>query len=185
MAAWDLHEDAPIHWMFVVDTDTYAGNFERAMASYLLGYNDLEDEVDEEADHDLHGQVSLRLFKAEVGEHPFPDLFGTIVDDHGDDLITRSPQILVPTPGYSNDGAGKETKLAEGERIKYPAYLSVGFPLERRPLQSEVDFLVARVMRWMVRPKTEYTDRPENILGFRLLEYRTSMTTTEFQVPHG
>lgn len=178
MAAWDLVENSPSKWMFIVDTDTYAGNFERAMASYLLGYNDLEKGVGEDVDdHDLHGQMSLRLFKEEVGEHPFPDLFDTIVDDHGDDFIGRAPQILVATPGYSNDGHGNETKLAHGEKPKYSAFLSVGFPLTREPSQTELNWLMDRARRWMGRPATRYADRPDNILGFRVLEYRTVVTT--------
>lgn len=83
-------------FLFVVDTTSYAGNFEREMCAAMTGRTG-ECEVGEEI--------------AEAFDERFPneaDLFGDIIGSMADDRGTRRPVTIYPTPGLYNDGMGGE-----------------------------------------------------------------------------
>ena len=63
-----------IEWSFVVDTDSYAGNFEREMSSYIVG------RCDDYGEH--RGGKYSDMFKEDFPkEDPFGGKYGSIVTD--------------------------------------------------------------------------------------------------------
>jgi len=93
-------------YYFVIDTDTYAGNFERQLCAFItgmIGECGMGDKIAEIARNQLGTHVNI--FKAIVGFEP---------DDHG---CTR-PVKIYPTPGYYNNGFGFEYVDGEEELAK-------------------------------------------------------------------
>lgn len=118
--------------IFVVDTNEYAGNFERHLCAYVTGrIGDCE-----------VGDELIEIFEKEVGD---PDEFFDFIESEPDEHGCRRPVTIVPTPGWFNDGRGgqfrdgeenkaqeykktnKEWKGREDEELtKWPCYNSVG-----------------------------------------------------------
>ena len=89
------------NFYFVIDTDHYAGNFEREMCAYMTG---------ETGDCGV-GHKEADLFQEEVREgkdedyHPFgdrEDLIGSEPDEHG----CRRPVKIYQSPNWFNNGNG-------------------------------------------------------------------------------
>ena len=51
------YSDYPAPWEFIIDTDSYAGNFERELCAYVTGHWDME----------THGGDQAEMFEQEVG----------------------------------------------------------------------------------------------------------------------
>jgi hypothetical protein len=68
-----------VEWSFVIDTDSYAGNFEREMASFIVGRCD---------DYGTHrGGKYVDMFKEDYpNEDPFEGKYGSIVADRMTEL---------------------------------------------------------------------------------------------------
>jgi|SRR5581483_1604928 len=93
-------------YIFVVDTDSYAGNFERELCAYMTGVLG-ECGV---------GQEAVELYEKD-GHEPLEDLVGQEPDDHG----CRRPVKLMPTPGWFNSGMSgpyREDSFDPAEVIK-------------------------------------------------------------------
>ena len=180
MALWGWEDNGP-RWAFVVDTDSYAGNFERELSSFVVG------RCDEGGDHvggpyqEMY-KKDFRLMDAGT-EDPFEDLSETRVDDHGDDAIGRAPMALAPTPGYSNDGHGNISEVGPGEDPKYAAYNSVAIFLSREPSDGELALLAERAMKFATLPPIKDWDHRPKILGFRLVAERTEITSRDLPMP--
>jgi hypothetical protein len=163
MALWSW-ENPGSQWSFVVDTDSYAGNFERELSSFVVG------RCDEHGDH--RGGVYREMYEKDFGIHgipgeedPFEDLVMTRVDDHGDDAICRAPMALAPTPTLRYSKA----------KTKNAAYNSVAIFLSRKPTDGELATLVARSKRFSSLPLVKPWDHRPKILGCRLVEERTEI----------
>lgn len=88
-----MNKELNAPWLFVIDTEDYAGNFERELCAYITG------RVGECG----VGEEMAKLFKKEVtdmGEEPFSNL--VYEDDEG----CVRPATCYPTPGWFNDGMG-------------------------------------------------------------------------------
>jgi hypothetical protein len=72
-------------WLFIVDTDSYAGNFERCMCAYMTGQIG-ECEV---------GHEYADLFKEEVKDFDFGELVASVPDDNG----CCRPTYIFPSKG--------------------------------------------------------------------------------------
>lgn len=75
-------------WIFVIDTEDYAGNFERALCGYLTGRIG-ECEV---------GVKEATAFMEETGMEPFDNVIDE-PDDHG----CRRPVTIYPTAGVKGE----------------------------------------------------------------------------------
>ncbi len=175
MALWSWDSPGP-RWAFVVDTDSYAGNFERELSSFVVG------RCDEHGDH--RGGPYREMYEKDFGIHgssgeedPFEDLVEARVDDHGDDAICRAPMALAPTPGYSNDGSGNVSKVKPGETSKHAAYNSVAIFLSRKPTDAELRILVERSKKFSSLPPIKPWDHRPKFLGCRLVEERTEIAS--------
>lgn len=166
MALWDWNNQ-DFSWSFVVDTDQYAGNFERELTAYVIG------QADEYANVDDY----IAMFEEECG-FDFEDLYDTRVSDPGDDGIMRAPNDLAPTPGWSNDGHGGHYRVDADHPFKHPAYQSVAIFLSREPTSEELAELVKRATSFsQLSRRREWDDRP-TILGCRLVKERLELIDT-------
>lgn len=78
---------------FVIDTDHYAGNFERQMCAYVTGQT---------GDCGV-GAKQVMIFEDEVGDpEKFEDLVGSEADDNG----CFRPVKIYPNPDWFNNGVG-------------------------------------------------------------------------------
>ena len=151
-------------WSFVVDTDSYAGNFERELCAYVIGAAD---------EHGAHvAGPYLKLFgmwcPVELGS-----LSDTRIADSGDDGTRQAPCDLAATPGWSSNGKGKAYPVkpeSKKYQYKYPAYNSVALFLRRKPTEEELAELVKRTQEFPTLPKIHPWDSRPQVLGCRLVK---------------
>ncbi len=141
---------------FIIDTDTYAGNFERDMVAYMTGV------VGECG----VGEEGVALFKKDGCEKSgidFEELVDPyVIDEHG----CGRPASIWPTPGT----------VAEDGPEYGEAYHSVALWLAKAPSDKEVDFLVTRARKFVGETrKWSHISRQAaappgiKILGFRVI----------------
>ena len=83
---------------------------------------------------------------------------------------------IMTTPGWSNNGTGKHTKLKVGEKQKWPAYQSVGIAISAPAIDPE--FLVTIKML-----AEEFASNNKiNITGYRIITINTVITKTEISI---
>lgn len=174
------------HFLFVVDTDSYAGSFERQMCGYITGQHD-----------GTHGEE-----EAEVAHKELPDwvsgFFENSVDYRRDDKGHERRATIWPTPGWFNHGMGghfrdgQEAEAFEDHKrevaeyvakyptsdvkagdklVKHPAYMSVAIFLRERPEQEIIDLMKERAKKFVQFYRgIMNTDSLINISGFRIVE---------------
>jgi hypothetical protein len=168
--------------IFIIDTEDYAGNFERHLCAYLTGQIG-ECEVGVEEQVRARVEISpqhLKWFSAH-----------TIERRDGDDSCAR-PCAIWPTPGYFNDGMGNTYRVGDdlelvqarhtravvewesvhpGEKLErevgaFPSYQSVALFFNMDPPLEVRQLLEARAISWV--PVRQFTPKP-SITGFRLV----------------
>lgn len=109
-------------WIFVIDTEQYAGNFEREMCAYITGVTG-ECGV---------GEDFANLYLKETGEEEsrFIELLEQVSDDHG----CHRPCVIYPTPGWFNHGHGEHFKDWE-ENKALADYIKLATARERKELK--------------------------------------------------
>jgi len=147
-------------WIFVVDTEQYAGNFERQLCAFMtgaIGECGVGAEEVEQFNRDL--QIPVGTDFAD-DDHPFSNV-ASRPDDHG----CYRPCAIWPTPGWSNDGHGNEVRLEDDAVAKFPAYFSVGIFFDPKPSQEQIEIMQARAGKFR---------KDITITGFRLIRETTS-----------
>lgn len=99
------------HYTFIIDTDSYAGNFEREMCAYLTGHiGDCE-----------VGEEWAQKFMEEYGDDPAYEFKNICqqADEHG----CYRPCAIQTTPGYINSGYGLAVKDTPEGRQQSLAHL--------------------------------------------------------------
>lgn len=129
MRNWPQDEKA-----IVIDTEEYSGNFERDLVAFITGQVGECNVGRKNADR-AQDDLSPEIY------HWFDEHVVQTADDHG---VLR-PASIAPTPGWSNNGDGNETKLKPGEKMKYPAYMSVEFVLDDWPTFDVMEVILDRV----------------------------------------
>ena len=128
-----MRHEEPDSYVVIVDTEQYAGNFERDMVAFITGQVG-ECEV---------GQEQATTARTELAASTlawFDNNTMQLPDDHG----CHRPANLAPTPGWYNDGNGNHKKM-KGDSTKKPkhnAYLSVEMQFYR-PLSFEIQQVIA------------------------------------------
>lgn len=184
-------------WLaFVVDTDTYAGNFERPMLAYVTG-------VKQDNFHDCDEKTADQVtdeFPEDVRAF-FENNIGWGLDD-GDDVPMIARCVIVPTPGWFNHGMGghyKDGQEAEAfedykkECAKYksqhpassieaspklnkcPAYQSVAIFINDVPPPDMLKLMKDRATEFCKKPTSLGRPIPPlGLLGFRFVELHTN-----------
>jgi hypothetical protein len=170
VALWEWGGDP--QWSFVVDTDQYAGNFERELGAYVIGA--VDDHGDESVAHYLE-----KFDGATPPSKKLTQLSDMRIADPGDDGIHRSPVDLAPTPGWSNDGHGNAYRVkGNGKyRFKYPSYQSVAIFLVRKPIEEETALLTKRAQEFEHLTRRKAWGSQPKILGCRLVEEHVLLNT--------
>ena len=172
--------------IFIVDTNKYAGNFERQMIAYMTGmYGDCG-----------VGQEEAIVFYKEMGflekdfvckdshlpyqdnpylpyeDNPFNEIITQLPDERG----CFRPSAIWPNHNWFNDGNGKHYK--EGTDVdksikKWPAYNSVATFLTEFPSQELLDIMIERAKKFVPYiASARFPTKGLNIELFRLIERR-------------
>ena len=174
---------------FVIDTDEYAGNFEREMCAYVTSVT---------GDCNVGDEVSLEFMK-EIPVHAlqwFDQHIKQMADEHG----CFRPVSIWPTPGWFNSGMGGEyrenadpatvkadhakavkeyeeqhkTHLGDKGPGKYPAYLSVAIFVDQQPPDTVAAVMRQRAIEYAKKPKGRIANfrdgKPIHVTGFRLIQ---------------
>ncbi len=122
----------------VVDTDTYSGDFEREMATFVFGA------VSEYGCADLLEKIDsadLALMKwawdSDTGE-------GALELQQDEDYGASEFQRIEPTPNWANNGMAKQAQLKDELTGTAPAYQSVAFRFNRELTPEELALVVER-----------------------------------------
>lgn len=126
--------------LFIVDTEEYAGNFEREMGAYLTG------RIGDSDTGSLQARIARKEWKElqalENLKGPFFGLPTPIVVDDSEDggLFT-----IWPTEGWVNDGMGVCSK---SDKPGYAAYLSVALAYSQDLTPAQIKTLTERARRF-------------------------------------
>ena len=159
--------------LFIIDTDSYAGNFEREMGAFMTG---------EVGDSSLIGKEEQALFRVSVSGEPFKN---TLKEDKDGQIYD-----ILPTPGWFNNGFGaifRDGQEAEAQAVfekqqlsvthsptfsKEPAFLSVGMTFKKRPTAKQIELLKERARKYAASPTPSRCGKqhpPITITGFRAI----------------
>ena len=145
---------------FVIDTDAYAGNFEREMCAYVTGCV---------GDCDVGIGIAERV-RDEIEQSDFFDEIDDLVCRLPDDNGCHRPVSTGPTPGFVNDGYGNcYTQEQWGDRKEegFPAYQSVEIHLADDPTKELLEFFMTRAHAFAAKPDEDCGEF--SIIGFRLV----------------
>jgi hypothetical protein len=135
-----------VNFEVVIDTNSYAGNFERELCAYVTGYWDEE----------THGGDQADIFKKEVGEpNPF-ESFITMALTQDDDCPIEAYQCLEWEP------INKETN-------------SVGIFFEKEPTFELIKLIKERAYKFSKEGKIFGYPVTLKIIGFRLLKRKVEI----------
>ncbi|MCR4284420.1 MAG: hypothetical protein NUV97_00035, partial [archaeon] len=127
----------PDHYLFVIDTNTYAGNFERQMCAYVTGQIG-ECEVGEENAKFARQEIPNEVARLE-------ELIESVPDEHG----CHRPVSIFPTPGWFNHGMGGHFRNGqEDEALTH-------YKLEVEKYQNEVPEKYAEHLRDGIRAECQ------------------------------
>lgn len=164
--------------MIVIDTTTYAGNFEREMCAYLTGQvGDCEvgSELIEKAKKEI---VNLSWWEENICPQE---------DQEGSEFFR--PCSIFITPGINNLGKTVE----EGKEARPPAYFSVAIFVEDFPPPEVLEEMMQRAKKFCENPsaiyqdisyKKSYFDVPCNLqmTGIRLVEPEVEKVLVEKEI---
>ena len=154
-------------YLFIIDTDTYAGDFERAMCAYVTG---------QIGDCGV-GEENAELAKQEIPEviAQLENLIEQVPDEHG----CRRPVSIFPNPRYGNDGHGNYALLTDEnrEQFRWPAYYSVAIFFHSIPNSELLDVMKERTRN--ITQKGVGLKGYEQIVGIEGFEFLVQRTTYE------
>ena len=101
-----MNENLNAPWLFVIDTEDYAGNFERELCAYITG---------------RVGECGVGDDMAKHFTDAIKDISFEHVVDEADEHGCYRPATAYPTPGWFNDGMGGHYQLG-GEKAALIAY---------------------------------------------------------------
>lgn len=192
--------------MFVVDTEDYAGNFEREMCGFMTGYFGDCGVGGEESD------LFYEQMRIDRDINPFKEYILQQADEHG----CARPVTVFPTEGWFNHGMGghfqhgqeeeaqkdhieKITEYANKHKLpdddpfrkkafelakltKFDATLSVAIFFSKKPTREHINLLMNRAKAFVEqKPCKDWADfksYPRSITGFRLIEEKLVHETT-------
>lgn len=147
-------DDGTYH-VFIVDTDSYSGNFERPMCAFMTG---------------AIGECGVGGEYIDADARDMSEMIVQVADEHG----CHRPVAIEATPGYVNDGWGRQVTEAvadqEGwDKPRWPAYQSVAIFFEEALTADDISYLKDRAEQFAKTFKEYDTD-------FKIIGYRTGST---------
>lgn len=152
-------------YLIIIDTDSFAGNFEREMCAYLTGQF-AKDHVADDLAEELRDNDDIKHIDW-WDEHIAP-----IEDEKGSDFYR--PCDIYPTAGLT------KTIVFDGKTIEQPVFNSVAIFTNQIPPAKIIKELVKRAKYFCENRETIYDDvglylpdgfdQPMNFLGYRILE---------------
>lgn len=190
-----MSKHAGTEWGFVIDTDSYSGNFNREVCGYVAGVDD-----------GTHGGREAEVAREEIGEAMLEWLEDNVLFFPESNGFPRCAH-LYPTAGWFNHGMGghfrdgqeeealedhrKEVReyreqhpgalkgLDENVLKKCPAYMSVVIWFGKEPPGVALSLMAERARKWAgIEPDEDWKRDKPKITGFRL----TRKTTTSDEV---
>lgn len=168
-------------WAFVVDTDKYAGNFERGMTAFCTGRTGECDVARKQAAL-FHEDHPLELDEC--------DMLENCVFPSGYDSSGILPGEEVPQMAWLPDdhGCHRPTAIHLSPAPNQTEYNSVAMYFHERPTDEQVEIIKRRAHRYCTEQTGNAADhaiRTEGItiIGFRLFERRVRIV--EHSVPEG
>jgi hypothetical protein len=184
-------------WGLVIDTDSYAGNFERQLCGFVTGIHD-----------DTHGQEEADAARDELDAETTAWMESNVEFNPDDNGYHRCAE-LYPTEGWFNHGMGEffrdgqeEEALADHRKrvaeyqkdhpgalkgaenqplSKCPAFMSVVIWFDSEPPEGYVEMMKERALRWAKTPGPEWRSEKPTITGFRVVKKTTETTTVEVE----
>ena len=156
-------------YALVIDTDQYAGNFEREMTSYCtnLEFPRGQEYITDDVENAAWWENNTCEYSKDSDDYP------------------EGCSIWV-TPGWSNDGRGKHVRLADGQSRAYPAYMSVAMFCSKHPPREVIDEVWKRAQEFnAVYQKSEQywaKHAPITVEKIRLVAIEEIVTETEIDV---
>lgn len=164
-----MNQFAPVPYVFVVDTNSYAGNFERELVAYMTG-----------ARGDCRvGKTEAKYYEEDMGE--LGVALTAKLGQYPDDNECYRPATIWPTPNRYNDGDGNHF---DGPG-RFPAYESVAALFDECPTPEEIDLMKRRAQQYCaLAAQGEFSDYHKHeikIKGFRLITQ--TVVTKEIIIP--
>ena len=128
----------------IIDTEDYAGNFERPMVAYITG---------QLGDCGV-GEGSQLEALAELPED-IREWFDDNVEEHSDNGCYRPAKIAI-TPLWANDGKGNFSKVSADDPTGFPAYLSVAFVVSEWPPDNIIACILERARSFCEKRSITY-----------------------------
>lgn len=129
-------------YQFIIDTDSYAGNFERELCGYCTGH----------WDNETHGGVQSAMFKEEVGDPDeyFENVAYTTIEDASYPFISCVTIVNEPTTKQCN---------------------SVAIFFDEKPTKKQIELMKQRAERYASEGK-DILGRPLEfkVIGYRLIQ---------------
>lgn len=149
------------YYDFVIDTRSYAGNFQRELCQHITGHSDIDD-----FSPCTDASPEYQTFMDEDSENVL-----LLPGGDGDD-VWDCPNELYATPGWSSDANGNYLENGKG---KFPAYNSVGIHFAKE--------LPAEIIKEMKQRAKQFDDDYNiKITGFRLLKISTTREECEITI---
>lgn len=191
-------------YIFVIDTDTYAGNFERQLCSFMTGV------VGECGVGDDYAKLYYEDLKLPSDA---PDPLADLIESEPDERGCHRPCAIYETPGFFNHGMGTEFKDGTPDDVvladwtqkveksfagnpvgkesflrgrdvtkvsRFNAYLSVAIWLRHEPTKEQVALMIDRAKKFRKPEETSsFMHKTFKISGFRLLREERKVTLVE------
>lgn len=126
--------------LIIIDTEQYAGNFEREMVAYITART---------------GECGVGEEQREMAERELPDFARDWFEDHlmdtPDDHGCFRPASISATPGWTNNGYGEHTRLDPDEDPSWPAYLSVEMVFDEWPPLEVLEVIYERAVEFCAK----------------------------------
>lgn len=169
-------------FLFIIDTDSYSGNFERELCGAMTGVDD-----------GTHGgreatRLLERLQNGPEDQRALQDRISGKVTFWPDDKRYDRCATIWPTPGRVNNGRGEhfdEDQGSEGFYLNrpWPAYESVAIYFNAEPSPGEIAFMIARAREFEVEGAVERVMRSNfKIRGFRLVRYVVEVKRSQVEI---
>lgn len=165
----DTQQPVKEQWAIIIDTDSYAGNFEREMVAFITGLETIRGERFWHEFHAAHGASDKEHgFDWQTDDrNPLALVFIKWPRDYGDGYISHDYAWITSTPDYANNGNGSHNNVVnlskkEQKKHKYPAFGSVIIRCYDKPSDENVALVKEWAEKFAARSRVEKATPPKD-----------------------